>query len=81
MIDIVKLSNDLSQEDFSDFLHYLKQINEKGVIKEWQPYWESIVSEGVDPMSAMHHAYYDLLIDPQTGSYKKDLEFSNLSKL
>lgn len=81
MLDIVKLSQDLSQEDFSDFLHYLKQINEKGVIKEWSSHWESIISEGANPMSAMHHVYYDLLIDPQTGDWKKDLEFSNLTTL
>ena len=73
MLDIVKLSQDLSQEDFSDFLNYLKQINEKGVMKEWLPIWESMVSEGTDPMSSMHYSYYDILIDPQTGDWKTDL--------
>ena len=53
-MDIVKLSNELTQEDFSDFLHYLKQINEKGKVSEWLGLWESMLREGVHPMEAMH---------------------------
>jgi hypothetical protein len=85
MLDIVKLSIDLSQEEFNDFLHYLKTINEKGVMSEWLVHWEAMVLEGTDYMSAMHYAYYDILIDPQTGSWKQELapritsSFDNLS--
>ena len=84
MLDIVKLSNDLTEEEFGDFLHYLKQINDKGKVEEWLAHWEGMLSE-VDPMSAMHYSYYDILIDPQTGDWKSEIEvpitrsFDNLS--
>ena len=68
---ILELVNILKKEEIRELLNYLKPINEAGLLEEFIC--------RVDPENiaeSMHHVYYDLLIDPETGKFKE--EFKNI---
>lgn len=69
-MDILSLSKQLEKDDFSDALDIIKQVNGQGVLVEFIESVNQMVEEGTDLMSSIHYAYYDLLINPETGKFK-----------
>jgi hypothetical protein len=70
-MEILELVDTLKKEEIRELLNYLKPINEAGLLKEF--------IYRIDPndiVETMHHVYYDLLIDPETGKFKE--EFKNI---
>jgi hypothetical protein len=51
-------------------LNYIKEVNKKGLVKDYIDLVNEMLGEGTDLGSATHFAYMDLLIDPETGKEK-----------
>lgn len=73
-MNILELSKTVSKGEFKEALNYIKQINDAGLMVEFLDLVKEMELEGTDLMSCIHHVYYDLMIDPETGKYKKELE-------
>jgi len=70
-MEVLELVKQLSKEEIRELLGYLEQLNEAGLIEEF--------IYKVDPervAETMYWAYYDLMIDSETGKWKP--EFENL---
>jgi hypothetical protein len=71
VMEVLELVDKLSQDEVKELLGYLAPLNEAGLIKEF--------IYKVDPDNigeTMYWAYYDLMIDSETGKWKP--EFENL---
>jgi len=74
-MDIYKLLDTMTKEDIDEALRYLPDLNKAGLIKEFAK--RVIAADGIPSISdAMYYAYYDLMIDSETGKFK--LEYQNL---
>jgi hypothetical protein len=73
-MDILTLAKSLSKQEFKEALDYIKTINDTGLMVEFVDQVRDMELEGRDTMSCIYSAYYDLLIDSDTGKYKKELE-------
>ena len=73
-MDILTLAKNVDKVEFKEALDYLKQVNDAGLIVEFIDLVLEMEREGTDIMSCIHHAYYDLLIDSDTGKYKREVE-------
>ena len=73
-MDILTLAKKVDKVEFKEALDYLKQVNDAGLIGEFFDLVMEMEREGTDIMSCIHHAYYDLLIDSDTGKYKTEVK-------
>jgi len=73
-MDILTLAKSLSKQEFKEALDYIKTVNDTGLMVEFVDQVRDMELEGRDTMSCIYSAYYDLLIDSDTGKYKKELE-------
>lgn len=67
---LIKLATQLDNNEFDQSLNYIKEVNKKGLVKDYIDLVNEILGEGTDLGSATHFAYMDLLIDPETGKEK-----------
>jgi hypothetical protein len=67
---LIKLATQLDNNEFDQALNYIKEVNKKGLVKDYIDLVKEILGEGADLGSAIHFAYMDLLIDPETGKEK-----------
>lgn len=68
-MEVLELVNALNKEETRELLGYLKSLNEADLIKEF--------IYKVDPervAESMHHAWYDLMIDSETGKWKPEFK-------
>lgn len=73
-MDILTLAKKVHKVEFKEALDYIKEVNDAGLLVEFIDLVKEMESEGRDIMSCIHSAYYDLLIDSDTGKYKSDVE-------
>jgi hypothetical protein len=73
-MDILTLAKSLSKQEFKETLDYIKTVNDAGLMVEFILLVHEMENSGRDTMSCIYSAYYDLLIDSDTGKYKKELE-------
>ena len=73
-MDILTLSKSLSKSEFKEALFCIEKVNDAGLLLEFIDLVNGFVRQGTDLDSAIHHANYDLLIDLETGKYKKEIE-------
>lgn len=71
---ILTLAKSVSKSEFKEALNYMKQVNDAGLMVEFIDLIMEMELEGTDIMSCIHHAYYDLMIDSETGKYKPEVE-------
>ena len=68
-MDVLDLADSLTKDEIKELLGYLGPLNQAGLIKEF--------IYKVDPDSVaetMYHAYYDLMIDSETGKWKPEFK-------
>jgi hypothetical protein len=68
-MEVLQLVNVLNKEETRELLGYLKSLNEADLIKEF--------IYKVDPervAETMYSAWWDLMIDSETGKWKPELE-------
>lgn len=73
-MDILTLAKKVHKSEFKEALDYMKEVNDAGLMVEFVSQVREMELEGRDIMSCIYSAYYDLLIDSDTGKYKKELE-------
>lgn len=73
-MNILELSKTVSKQEFKDALNCMKQVNDAGLMIEFIDLVKEMELEGTDIMSCIYNANYDLLIDRETGKWKKELE-------
>lgn len=73
-MDILTLAKKVDKVEFKEALDYLKQVNDVGLLGEFFDLVIEMERGGTDIMSCIYHAYYDLLIDSDTGKYKREVE-------
>jgi hypothetical protein len=73
-LNILTLSQSLTKEQFTEALYCFEQINDAGLMVEFVDLVVELMEQGSSLDSAIHHANYDLLIDSETGKYKKEIE-------
>jgi hypothetical protein len=71
---ILNLSKELSKSDFKEALDYMKTANDAGLLFELLELIEEFDEQGYTGMAAIHSAYWDTLIDSDTGKYKSEIE-------
>jgi hypothetical protein len=71
---ILTLAKSVSKTEFKEALDCMKQINDAGLMIEFIDLVKEMELEGTDIMSCIYNANYDLLIDRETGKWKKELE-------
>ena len=71
---ILNLSKSLSKSDFKEALDYMKTANDAGLLFELLELIEVFDAQGYGGMEAIHSAYWDTLIDSDTGKYKSEIE-------
>lgn len=67
---LIKLATQLDNKEFDQALNYIKEVNKKGLVKDYIDIVNKLLDQGTDIGSAIHFAYMDLLIDPETGKEK-----------
>lgn len=70
---ILNLSKSLSKSDFKEALDYMKTANDAGLLFELLELIDEFDDQGYGGMEAIHSAYWDILIDPDTGKYKPEI--------
>ena len=68
-MDVLDLADSLTKEEVKELLGYLGPLNQAGLIKEF--------IYKVDPdniAETMYSAYYDLMIDSETGKWKTEFK-------
>lgn len=73
-MDILQLSDSLTHSEFKQALNDIALMNYLGILREYADHFDSMLEEGTDLQSALHYSHYDMVIDPETGKYKKELE-------
>ena len=73
VMNIYDLLDRLSKEEIAEALRYLPDLNEAGLIKEWIDKTGDI-GYNQSLSDAMYYAYYDLMIDSETGKFKSELQ-------
>ena len=73
-MEILKLASSLTHTEFKEALNDIAFMNYLGLIREYVDHFDSLVDEGTDVNSALHYALYDMIINPDTGKYKEELE-------
>ena len=73
-MEILKLAGSLTHMEFKQALNDIALMNYLGIIREYVEHFDSMVDEGTEVNSALHYAQYDMIINPDTGKYKKELE-------
>jgi hypothetical protein len=72
-MDILKLAESLTKSEFSNVLEEIRLINYLGLIHDYCQAFDLMVEEGTDIHSALHYAYFDMLIEEETGHWKEEL--------
>ena len=72
-MDILKLAGSLTKSEFSNVLEEIRLINYLGLIHDYCQAFDLMVEEGTDIHSALHYAYFDMLIEEETGQWKEEL--------
>ena len=72
-MDILKLAGSLTKSEFSNALEEIKLINHLGLIHDYCQAFNLMIEEGTDIESALHYAYFDMLIEEETGHWKEEL--------
>lgn len=67
---LIKLATQLDNKEFDQALNYIKEVNKKGLVKDYIDIVNKLLDQGTDIGSAIHFTYMDLLIDPETGKEK-----------
>ena len=67
---LIKLATQLDDKEFDQVLDQVKKVNKKDLVQEYIDIVNKFMNEGTDLGSAIHFAYMDLLIDPETGKEK-----------
>ena len=73
-MEILKLASSLTHTEFKEALNDIAFMNYLGLIREYVNDFDIMINEGTDPHSALHYALYDMIINPDTGKYKEELE-------
>ena len=73
-MNLLILSNTTSKEEFKQSLKSINEINEKGLMEIFIEEVDDMYFSGTDLASCIHHAWYDLLIDPETGEFKEQIQ-------
>jgi hypothetical protein len=72
-MDILKIAGSLTKSEFNRALEEIKLINHLGLIHDYCQAFDLMVEEGTDIHSALHYAYFDMVIEEATGQYKEEL--------
>ena len=74
-LDIESLANLTDKHEFENCLKYLSIAKKFGKVKEYIDKVNEIWSIHLELLpDAMHYAYMDLFVDPETGKYLSELE-------
>ena len=73
-MNLLILSNTTSKEEFKQLLKLINEINEKGLMETFNQMVDDMYFSGTDLASCINHAWYDLLIDPETGKFKEEIQ-------
>ena len=73
-MNLLILSNTTSKEEFKQSLKLINEINEKGLMETFIQTVDDMYFSGTDLASCIYHAWYDLLIDPETGKFKEEIQ-------
>jgi len=73
-MNLLILSNTTSKEEFKQSLKLINEINEKGLMEIFIETVDDMYFSCTDLASCIHHAWYDLLIDPETGKFKDQIQ-------
>lgn len=77
-MNLLILSNTTSKEEFKQSLKLINEINEKGLMETFIETVDDMYFSGTDLSSCIHHAWYDLLIDPETGKFKQEIQTTEI---
>ena len=77
-MNLLILSNTTSKEEFKQSLKLINEINEKGLMEIFIQTVDDMYFSGTDLASCIHHAWYDLLIDPETGKFKQEIQTTEI---
>lgn len=73
-MDILTLAKKVDKTEFKEALDYIKEINDAGLLGDFFDLVMEMEREDRYIMSCIHSAYYDLLIDSDTGKYKAEVK-------
>jgi hypothetical protein len=73
-MDILTLAKKVDKTEFKEALDYIKEVNDAGLLGDFFDLVMEMEREDRYIMSCIHSAYYDLLIDSDTGKYKAEVK-------